>query len=225
MKLSEVSLMTQDVSRLAGIYKGLLGVENDSDDAVHQFVTASGIAFTIYKNGSPRGEGRNACQSFLVDDIDAEYARLLSHGVTVTEPPKARPWGMKNLCFMDPDGNRMYLAMPLATQWLSMLSRNSAALSSPPARFTARLKFLIPRSWAILRIDTAAIAGSGGGGAVHAGLAFTTVAFTGYLLAGFPARWPRPAAFSCRRSCLYCCWGRYCRYRAARHGWRATRER
>ncbi len=113
MRLAEVCLLTRDVQRLAGFYKWLLGIEGESDDAVHQVITVEGIAFTVYNDGQSAGTGQNACLSFLVDDIEAQYQRLLERGVTVVDPPQSRPWGMRNLCFMDPDGNRMYLAMPV----------------------------------------------------------------------------------------------------------------
>lgn len=36
MQLGEIGLLTHDVVRLAGFYKWLLGVDNQSEDPVHQ---------------------------------------------------------------------------------------------------------------------------------------------------------------------------------------------
>ena len=44
MKIGEVCLLTNDVPRLASFYKRLLEVENDSDDAIHQFILTEGTA-------------------------------------------------------------------------------------------------------------------------------------------------------------------------------------
>ncbi|HSK69918.1 MAG TPA: VOC family protein [Candidatus Limnocylindria bacterium] len=114
MVLGEVCLLTGDVVRLAGFYRWLLGVGGGSDDPVHQAVLSGGTSLTVYNDGTGRtGAGQNACLAFIVDDVDAQYERLLAHGVEVADPPQARPWGMKNLCFLDPDGSRVYLAAPI----------------------------------------------------------------------------------------------------------------
>lgn len=44
---------------------------------------------------------------FEVDDVDAEYARLVSLGVSVSEPPVTYPWGFRAIGFRDPDGNHI----------------------------------------------------------------------------------------------------------------------
>ena len=38
LELSEISLLTNDVPRLADFYKALLDVDNHSEDPVHQFI-------------------------------------------------------------------------------------------------------------------------------------------------------------------------------------------
>ena len=44
---------------------------------------------------------------FAVDDVDAEYERLLSAGVSVERPPVTYPWGYRAIGFRDPDGNNI----------------------------------------------------------------------------------------------------------------------
>lgn len=110
MKLGEVCLLTNDVIRLADFYKKLLSVENGSDDSAHQTIIAEETMLTVYNDGSVKNNtNQNICLAFTVDDIDAEYGRLLSMGAKIIEPPTLRPWGAKNMSFYDPDGNVVYL--------------------------------------------------------------------------------------------------------------------
>jgi lactoylglutathione lyase len=53
------------------------------------------------------GEGVDAAAgaNMLVDDVDAEHARLQRAGVPVLAPPTDRPWGERTLHVVDPDGN------------------------------------------------------------------------------------------------------------------------
>ena len=42
-----------------------------------------------------------------VDDVDAEYERLLTAGISVERPPVTYPWGYRAIGFRDPDGNNI----------------------------------------------------------------------------------------------------------------------
>lgn len=109
MKIGEVALMTRDVVRLAGFYKWLLGAQNDSNDPWHQVILAEETMLTVcFDENASSGEGR-ICMAFTVEDVDAEYDRLRKYGAEIADVPTARPWGMKNMSFFDPDGNRVYL--------------------------------------------------------------------------------------------------------------------
>ena len=109
MYLGEVSLLTDDVPRLAAFYKALLGVENGSDDSAHQTIIAKETMLTVYNDGQPKGNGQRMCLAFTVEDVYAEHERVKALGAEVIEPPTARPWGAANMSFRDPDGNVVYL--------------------------------------------------------------------------------------------------------------------
>ena len=109
MHLGEVSILTDDVPRLAAFYKALLGVDNGSDDPVHQTVVARETMLTVYNDGQPKPAGQRHCLAFTVEDVYAEHARLLEMGAEIIDPPTARPWGAMNMSFRDPDGNAVYL--------------------------------------------------------------------------------------------------------------------
>lgn len=110
MKLGEICLHTNNVVRLANFYKFLLDVENGSYDERHQILIETEPQFTIYNDGSQKkGNNQNFSLAFTVDDIYAQYERLLSYGVQIIEKPTKRPWGTINLSFLDPDGNLVFL--------------------------------------------------------------------------------------------------------------------
>ncbi len=43
----------------------------------------------------------------VVDDLDALYREIIHRGVQVQEPPEEMPWGTREMCVIDPDGNRL----------------------------------------------------------------------------------------------------------------------
>lgn len=108
MKIGEVALMTKDVVRLAAFYKWLLGAENGSSDEGHQVILAEETVLAVCFDDSVGENGGNICLAFTVENVDKEYERLRERGVKIIDPPTARPWGMKNMSFLDPDGNRVY---------------------------------------------------------------------------------------------------------------------
>ena len=109
MRIGEVCLNTNDVVKLANFYKQLFGINNGSNDEVHQTLISEETQFTIYNDGSKKkNNNRNICLAFTVDDVDAEYQKLLGMGVEIIEKPARRPWGTTNMSFYDPDGNVIY---------------------------------------------------------------------------------------------------------------------
>ena len=99
--------MTKDVVRLAAFYKWLLGAENGSRDEGHQVILAA-WRVSPASIASVGENGGNVCLAFTVENVDKEYERLRERGVEIIDLPTARPWGMKNMSFLDPDGNRVY---------------------------------------------------------------------------------------------------------------------
>ena len=109
MTIGEVCLLTNDVRKLALFYKQLLGVENGSDDEVHQFILTEGTSLTIYNDGTEKNNrNQNICLAFTVDDIGKEYEKVPALGARISEPPTPRPWGMVNMSFYDPDNNMIF---------------------------------------------------------------------------------------------------------------------
>ena len=109
MRIGEVCLNTNDVVKLANFYKQLFGIDNGSNDEVHQTLLSEETQLTIYNDGSKKNNNnRNICLAFTVDDVNAEYQKLLVMGAEIIEKPVKRPWGATNMSFYDPDGNVIY---------------------------------------------------------------------------------------------------------------------
>ena len=110
MRLGEVGLLTNDVVKLADFNKRLLGVDNNSNDEVHQTIIADETMLTIYNDGTHKNNlNHNICLAFTVDDIEEEYRKILNLGMEIIEKPTKRPWGATNMSFYDPDRNIIYL--------------------------------------------------------------------------------------------------------------------
>lgn len=106
MKVGEVCLFTKDVVRLSNFYKSIFDIDNGSNDNIHQFIISEETTLSVYNDGVEREmNAQNICIAFTVDDVDFQYERLTTLGVKILEPPTIRPWGAKNMSFLDPDNN------------------------------------------------------------------------------------------------------------------------
>lgn len=109
MKIGEISLLTNDVIKLADFYKALLEVDNGSDDEVHQTIIAEETMLTIYNDGTIKNNNnQNMCMAFTVEDIEAAYDKVKRLGAEIIETPTVRPWGAVNMSFYNPDRNVIY---------------------------------------------------------------------------------------------------------------------
>lgn len=106
-------LITQDVPRLHKFYQDVLQVQAEGDANFVAF-ESTGIPLTLFHTegmehmapGSMQGAGiGNVVLEFEVEDVDAEYARLLEMGAPIVKPPTTQPWGLRSVWFRDPDGN------------------------------------------------------------------------------------------------------------------------
>ncbi len=63
----------------------------------------------IKRSSEHRGIGS---ASFYVRDVDQLYAELVRNGADVQGAPVSQPWGLRDFCVLDPDGNRLTFAQP-----------------------------------------------------------------------------------------------------------------
>jgi len=50
----------------------------------------------------------------VVDDVDALFREISERGVQPVEPPEDAPYGRREMLVVDPDGNRLRFANPMA---------------------------------------------------------------------------------------------------------------
>jgi predicted enzyme related to lactoylglutathione lyase len=125
MNLISIRIITADVRRLVAFYERLTGATAAWGNELFAELRTPGCVLAI---GSERTVGlfaagsaepaanRSAIIEFLVDDVDAEYARLQDLVTDVVTAPKDMPWGNRALLFRDPDGNLINLFTPVTDQ-------------------------------------------------------------------------------------------------------------
>ena len=121
MKFASTRLIAADIKAMVAFYEMMTG--QSADWLAPQFAEiitpaatlAIGSAETValFKEGSAKpGANRTAILEFMVDDVDAVFARLKGKAELVHEP-KLLPWGNRSVQFRDPEGTIVSLFMPI----------------------------------------------------------------------------------------------------------------
>jgi lactoylglutathione lyase len=120
-RVDYVILYVRDLERSIGFYREVIGLPFKlQGDGYVEFAT-EGARFGLYDRARlPELIGREATAggpggdvAFLVEDVDAEAARLRTAGVTVLSGPVDRPWGHRTVHLLDPDGFVVELAQEI----------------------------------------------------------------------------------------------------------------
>lgn len=124
MDLASLRIITDDVDRLASFYERVTGTTAARPAPVFAELRTSagtlaiGSTATVAMLGdrAPRPAANNSVIiEFLVEDVDAEFARLRDALDDVVLEPTTMPWGNRSALFRDPDGNLVNLfARPAA---------------------------------------------------------------------------------------------------------------
>ena len=114
-QFTDICYISEDVLSLIKFYETVFNVRAAKDsDEIHSGVNVGGLNISIdsakltgnsafhYVSGT---SSDNTIVGFDVDDVDAEYTRLLALGVTMLNEPTTHPWGARSFQFKDPDGN------------------------------------------------------------------------------------------------------------------------
>ena len=114
IEFTDVCFITNDVLRLRTFYEAVFSGAVEGDN-IHSSLALDGIQFTFdyvdkfQENSAFRyvsaGGANNVIVGFNVDDVDAEYQRLLLLGAEMLNAPTTHPWGAWSFQFKDPDGN------------------------------------------------------------------------------------------------------------------------
>ena len=108
MKFGGICIETDNAPRLAEFYRIVLQEEPFVEGIHYGF----GNIAVWDPGGATVAKGINIWLQCFVEDLDAEYERLLREipGIEITSPPERRPWGAYSFWFVDPDGNKIAVA-------------------------------------------------------------------------------------------------------------------
>lgn len=122
MQFLSTRIITADVQRLASFYEMVTGVSAvwgtelfaEIPTPVGTLAIGSDKTVPLFGAGSAEpAANRTVIIEFIVDDVDAEYARLAGQLDDVVTEPTTMPWGNRALMFRDPDGNLVNLFTPV----------------------------------------------------------------------------------------------------------------
>ncbi|WP_433529839.1 VOC family protein [Micromonospora sp. CA-263727] len=111
---SAISLNVEDVSASAAFVQRHFGFREEMAADGFVSLTRDGVGFNLVflRIGlatlqpasllAQRAEG--VIVAFVVDDVDAEYARIKDAGVPITTPIQTEPWGERFFQVTDPNG-------------------------------------------------------------------------------------------------------------------------
>lgn len=129
--LVSVRVITDDVAAMADFYTTVTGlpVRWSTPDFAELVTSAGTLAIgstrtvALFGAGSARpADNHSAIIEFLVDDVDAAFARLRGTVDSVNEPT-TMPWGNRSLLLRDPDGNLVNLFTPVTPEAIEKFGR------------------------------------------------------------------------------------------------------
>jgi len=119
MKFASTRLVAADIKAMVAFYELVTGRRAEWLAPVFaEIVTPSATlaigsveTVALFRQGSAEaGANRTAILEFMVDDVDAEFARLKDR-IEVVHEPKMMPWGNRAAQFRDPEGTPVSLFM------------------------------------------------------------------------------------------------------------------
>jgi len=122
-QIAAINLIVSDLERSSAFYRQVFGLplqHEDEDTALFRFKDT----YVFLQRGpahqdDPSGEAFNLAQNgvgqfaIIVSDVDAVWAELAQHGVTLISHPADRHWGMRTMTFADPGGYTWEIAQEL----------------------------------------------------------------------------------------------------------------
>jgi uncharacterized glyoxalase superfamily protein PhnB len=94
-----------------------------------------GVAQMLINEGAPNPDG--CAVHFVITDVDRLFAFQSAGGVTITEPPEDKPWGMRQYAIEDPWGYKLIFGQHLHGPKLEI------ERVDVPVRFEKRLAALL----------------------------------------------------------------------------------
>jgi predicted enzyme related to lactoylglutathione lyase len=114
-QFTDLCLISKDVLKLVDFYEKLFDVTASEKSEYHSSVNIGGLSLTIDAVDIADGNSvfsyvnckasDNTIIYFNIDDVNAEYTRVLALGAVTLSEPTTHPWGARSFQFRDPDGN------------------------------------------------------------------------------------------------------------------------
>jgi lactoylglutathione lyase len=119
--VDHVILYVEDLDESIAFYRDVVGLEVKLRDRAYAEFVTDGTKFGLFPRrelpgliGREAPEGGPAAEVlFLVEDVDAEAARLRRSGAAILAGPTDRPWGHRTVHIADPDGNIVEFAQQI----------------------------------------------------------------------------------------------------------------
>jgi predicted enzyme related to lactoylglutathione lyase len=118
MQFASIRIITDDLDGMVAFYERVTGTtarrpapvfaEIVTGGAVLAIATPATVAALGAGAPTPRANG-SVVVEFLVEDVDAAFARLRPDLGEVVLPPTTMPWGNRSTLFRDPDGGLVNL--------------------------------------------------------------------------------------------------------------------
>jgi len=112
--ISAITLATHDMTRAVGFYEalGFLLKYGGPASRFTSFQVGSGyLNLVLVERDQARAWWGRAI--FYVDDVDAQYGRVLAARLTPNFPPRDASWGERYFHIVDPDGHELSFAQPI----------------------------------------------------------------------------------------------------------------
>jgi predicted enzyme related to lactoylglutathione lyase len=113
----------RDIRTLVNFYVGVLGFQRPEVDMTSDYVVVCrddvrvGCCFHSEANSSPRRPPDGSEIVLRVDDIQAEYDRVLSSGWPIADSLQNRPWGLTDFRIFDPTGQYLRITNATTGDW------------------------------------------------------------------------------------------------------------
>ncbi|MCI8553986.1 MAG: VOC family protein [Clostridiales bacterium] len=108
MRLSCVNIATVNQIKMKDFYSLVLNAPCYERNPYRYEINVDNVQIVITHTETKTPVNPDCCGlEFYVDDVDAEYTRLLDAGIRTENPPETLPWNCRYFAVKDPDGNNL----------------------------------------------------------------------------------------------------------------------
>ena len=131
MDLVSVRIITADLHPMVSFYEQVTGVQASwlapvfAELRFPSCTLALGDASTaaLFNDAARPAANLTSIIEWIVDDVDAEFARLQPVVTRWEQEPTLMPWGNRSILFRDPDGNLVNLFTPASPEAVQRFAR------------------------------------------------------------------------------------------------------